>query len=519
MRKLADLEVTEKTDPATGNKIRISTTARLALRIMFPKFTEERNARLNDRMAFMFSNSAGNVVHRFKLGNKDTGAWRPAEPDSGEQNNREVAEIRSGPGGDFFFISAIRQGYIDILTLQDNWKQGKPNQGGSKGAGAGAGDGDVSLASLNIDMSIFGATNKTNLDRNRRHNMSALRILADLANKLDSFGETKAADEVTKMIEKRARWPFGKADEEEEFPAAPPVPKPPVSPQSSPFLRGTIPPAPPMNPVVTTSPEGFSDAPVAEPAESRVVGKLGPIRPDKDPYSYEFLPSEGVFRVSSYTYGPGAAPNPRAERAVGAHITRENARAWAVLSEYVPEGDKSPSEGRHLLTESTGDPARDWKEAQLQFAGWVNSGHFGTELQKKFRLADPGMPMRQLMDAELSPESAGFLVERFEAMIAGNVLSDLKDPETLLRYALELQNYAHLANRARAVGQQSMRESETVMSPGGYPSSYPSSSEAEDFTLASMDSIEDIRKKASANVDRLAALFTVPGGSGPFGRD
>lgn len=521
MHKYGALEKTQTSDSATGGSIRVSTTARLRFRQMLPQYAEERNARINDRIAGVFVNASGNVLHYFKLG-KGGGDLTDSP--------QELAEIRSGPAGDFFFISAIRGGYIDILTIQDNWQQpknGKRRTERPKGPALDTGDsgGDISLAELASEMTKV-ATNKMNSDRNRRYSMSALRILANLANELDGLGATKAADEVTHMMEKRAKWPFGKKDEEDLAAG----PKYPAMPASMDGQEESLQRAKTMNadtdldlpnrvvnptigePVQTTGPAGFGGsfpaaevAPMAKPSEGRVIGRLGSITPNGDPYSYEYDPEKSSFRVMSYSYREGESSNPRAERAVGAYISRKNTAAWNVLSKYIPERSKSPADGRVLLSASTGDPSKDWAEAQIQFAGWVNSGYFGRELGQKFRLADPGMPMHQLMNAELPPEKAATILERFEAMVAGEVLTDLEDPASLIRYGKELQEWAALAgtNGVPAAG----RELDDRVAP------------AEDFTLASMDSVDDMKKQASLNVQKLEGLFSIPGSNGPFGRD
>ena len=122
MKKIAGLEDTTKTDPATGLKIRVSTTTRKVYRHIYrstnPEYEFTRNHQLNEMVAEDFMNSSDKVVHHFSLGK------------SGEEG-RIKAEIRNrfataaGRGTTMFFISAIRGGYIDILTLQTAWKSPK----------------------------------------------------------------------------------------------------------------------------------------------------------------------------------------------------------------------------------------------------------------------------------------------------------------------------------------------------------------------------------------------------------
>ena len=120
MYKFAEIEDTGKTDSATGNSIRISTTARMRFREIFPDFSNERNVRLNERIASVFNDSASKIMHYFPLG----GVPRAAIDES-----TMFAEIRGGPGS-IFFISALRGGNIDVLTIQNNWKI--PTSGGGR---------------------------------------------------------------------------------------------------------------------------------------------------------------------------------------------------------------------------------------------------------------------------------------------------------------------------------------------------------------------------------------------------
>ncbi len=110
MEKLAGLEVTEVKDPKTGKTISISTTTRKMYRKMYPQeYDGMRNVRLNHVIAENFAKNGSNVVHYFRLGkDKDSG----------------VAEIRSGGGG-IYYISAIRESSVDVLTVQASWLQPK----------------------------------------------------------------------------------------------------------------------------------------------------------------------------------------------------------------------------------------------------------------------------------------------------------------------------------------------------------------------------------------------------------
>jgi hypothetical protein len=117
MLKQGEMEEVESKDPKTGLTIRISTTTRLVYRHMYPEqYGDLRNIRLNDVIAKQFSGS--DVVHYFRLG---TGS----EKGTGHGG---VAEIRYGPSG-IYYISAIRQNSIDILTVQSDWL--KPKYKGS----------------------------------------------------------------------------------------------------------------------------------------------------------------------------------------------------------------------------------------------------------------------------------------------------------------------------------------------------------------------------------------------------
>lgn len=116
MIKKAGIEESTVADPATGLPIRVSTTVRKVYRKKFRGMEEGyermKNAELNEIIAEYFAASSSKVVHYFKLGK------------IGEQD-RTVAEIRNRSGSTMFYISAIRGGNIDVLTLQNAWKSPK----------------------------------------------------------------------------------------------------------------------------------------------------------------------------------------------------------------------------------------------------------------------------------------------------------------------------------------------------------------------------------------------------------
>lgn len=124
MLKLAKLEETEMTDSKSGKAIRISTTTRLIYRKIYPELESVRNARLNILIAKDFVKNASNVLHYFRLGKKEQTRTESAE----ENISADVAEIRGNQS--FFFVSAIRDNYIDILTVQTSWL--KPKYRGSQ---------------------------------------------------------------------------------------------------------------------------------------------------------------------------------------------------------------------------------------------------------------------------------------------------------------------------------------------------------------------------------------------------
>lgn len=105
MIKQASLEETEITDPRHGKEIRISTTTRLIYRKAYPQeYGAMRNARLNQVIAKEFAAQANSVLHYFRLG---------------ESGREGVAEIRGNASS--FFIAAIKDDSVDVLTIQNSW--------------------------------------------------------------------------------------------------------------------------------------------------------------------------------------------------------------------------------------------------------------------------------------------------------------------------------------------------------------------------------------------------------------
>lgn len=130
MLKLAGLEDTEMTDSKTGKKIRISTTVRLIYRKSRPEeYGSMRNSVLNVEIAKDFVANSGNILHYFRLGKKET-TRTEHEPPGAEKGmiHANVAEIRGSASS--FFISAIQDSSVDILTIQNNWM--KPKYKGSQ---------------------------------------------------------------------------------------------------------------------------------------------------------------------------------------------------------------------------------------------------------------------------------------------------------------------------------------------------------------------------------------------------
>lgn len=138
MIKLASLEDTETTDPKTGKTIRISTTVRLIYRKLYPQeYGDMRNARLNLVIAKDFVANANNVLHYFRLGSKEVSRTehQPAGAEKGKVY-ANVAEIRGTSSS--FYVSAIQDNSIDILTIQKSWY--KPKYKGTEDAPMEMGD-------------------------------------------------------------------------------------------------------------------------------------------------------------------------------------------------------------------------------------------------------------------------------------------------------------------------------------------------------------------------------------------
>lgn len=123
------LEEVEARDPASGKSIRISTTARIIYRKMYPEYKSVRNARLNLLIAKDFIENASNVLHYFRLGKKESPRheYQPPGAEAGKVYSN-TGEIRGTSS--FFFISAINSDSVDILTVQSSWL--KPKYKGSR---------------------------------------------------------------------------------------------------------------------------------------------------------------------------------------------------------------------------------------------------------------------------------------------------------------------------------------------------------------------------------------------------
>jgi hypothetical protein len=98
------MEESKVTDPATGKRIRVSVTARKLYRLS-EEYQGIRNARLNEIIATHFAKDSDKIIHYFPLTKKGPKA---------------VGEIRGYSAGGYY-ISAIRDGYIDILTVQNDY--------------------------------------------------------------------------------------------------------------------------------------------------------------------------------------------------------------------------------------------------------------------------------------------------------------------------------------------------------------------------------------------------------------
>lgn len=108
MVKIAGFESSEKTDPRNDKDIYISVTARKIFRKMYPRFSNTRNNIVNEIIANDFIKNTNNVIHLFWL----------------DKEKRVIAEIRKGFSG-VFYISAIRNNRVDILTFQSSWLKPK----------------------------------------------------------------------------------------------------------------------------------------------------------------------------------------------------------------------------------------------------------------------------------------------------------------------------------------------------------------------------------------------------------
>jgi hypothetical protein len=128
MKKTAALVNTGVIDPAWGRPIRVSATAwNYYVRMLdleddsaarrFRASVREKNREgmsLREIIAEEFSNSAGRIIHYFKLGKKT---------EEGKADSREWGEIRNVvmkfAGSTKYFISAVRPKSVDILVVQD----------------------------------------------------------------------------------------------------------------------------------------------------------------------------------------------------------------------------------------------------------------------------------------------------------------------------------------------------------------------------------------------------------------
>lgn len=101
------MEESGLSDSATGRKIRVSVTVRKLYREI-EQYQGLRNAKLNQIIAKDFSSQGSQVLHHFRLT---------------KGSKKEVGEIRGS--ADIYYISALRDGYIDILTMQGRWVEPK----------------------------------------------------------------------------------------------------------------------------------------------------------------------------------------------------------------------------------------------------------------------------------------------------------------------------------------------------------------------------------------------------------
>ena len=138
MQKNAKFVDSGLTDPKWGKPIRVSSAAwSFYMATLNLEGTEEDNPglrkfrnsirgyaqgmSLRQIIAKDFEKSAGRIVHYFRLGNPPPDGSSKEEVKSWNAQ-REWAEIRnvimSGKGSSYYFVSAIRDGSIDILCIQ-----------------------------------------------------------------------------------------------------------------------------------------------------------------------------------------------------------------------------------------------------------------------------------------------------------------------------------------------------------------------------------------------------------------
>ena len=117
MIKSAGLEQTSVSDPVHGKPIKISTTLRLLYRKIYNDpnwrdFTKMRNETLNEIIAQDFASSSGKIMHYFALGKIN-------------DQQRDLGEIRNmmidGRGIARFYVSAIRDDSVDVISIQSRW--------------------------------------------------------------------------------------------------------------------------------------------------------------------------------------------------------------------------------------------------------------------------------------------------------------------------------------------------------------------------------------------------------------
>ena len=119
------MEDSEISDPSSGKDIYISTTTRILYRKMYPEYATLRNVRLNEIIAKEFARNSNHVLHYFRLGKKDKP--RSEQMGSSGETMANAGEIRGSSS--FYFISAIKERSIEILTVQASWL--KPKYKGS----------------------------------------------------------------------------------------------------------------------------------------------------------------------------------------------------------------------------------------------------------------------------------------------------------------------------------------------------------------------------------------------------